>query len=108
MGRVRLVSTVRPVTRGMLEYHRWTAPYAPPETARSARSLRELRVALHAELAYIEEVEADGWELYTELPGEPELVEFGEDAFTVPPTAGARPLVDTRRPDEILTDRDLP
>jgi len=84
----------RTVAVGTLEWWMYTAPSAPPLEVSQATLLEDRRAALEAELAYLDRVQADGWELV-----------FDRGLFGKEPYAY---LVDSRRPDIDLTPGDLP
>lgn len=93
-GLAWLVKVNRTVALGTIEWWLYTAPYAPPLEVSKATSAEGRRDALEAELANLDEVTADGWEL-VHARGL-----FGEEPYTY--------LVDARRPDIDLTPGDLP
>ncbi len=89
-GDVSLVPAERRILAGLLEQRLYSAPYAPPtwnaDTWESPDAVAREDVRL--ELCYLQDAEAEGWE----------LVENN----------GYELLIDTRRPDEALHRRDLP
>jgi len=76
---------------GHLEFALYTAPYMLSPDVAAATTLEELRAAYRAELKHLDVLEADGWKL---------SMHYGHVDRQI--------LVDTRRPDERLTARDLP
>ena len=75
---------------GLIELHLYSAPVALNESIGTATSMSELIAAVDAEAVRVRELAADCWEMFRH------------------PDTGFRLLVDTRRPDEDLTEADLP
>lgn len=90
LDQLAFIATGQLVAVGQVELMLYTAPYRLSSEVSEARTFEELRSAFRAELDYLDELEADGWELLTDTAANVQL------------------LVDTRRPDERLTARDLP
>ena len=74
---------------GDLELFLYSSPLLLDEAIGAATTLAELRTTLSEQLARVDALLADGWELYR-YPN------------------GVQIVVDTRRPDEDLTAKDLP
>lgn len=89
-----LAKVNRTVAVGTIEWWSYTAAYAPPLEVSKATTMQERRAALEAELAYLDQVTAEGWEL-VHAPGL-----FSDEPYAY--------LVDTMRPDLPLTAADLP
>ena len=75
---------------GFIELHLHSAPLGLTESIGAATSMAEVVQVVDAEAARLRELAADGWEVFRY------------------PATGVQILVDTRRPDEDLTEADLP
>lgn len=89
-GRLSLVPAERRILAGLLENRLYAATYAPPTWDADMWDSPDVvaREDVRRELCYLQDAEAEGWE----------LVENN----------GYELLIDTRRPDEVLRRRDLP
>ena len=90
LGRTVVLPAERPNWVGQIEFFLYTHPYDPSDAIKEATNLDELRQALADEVDRIDRLREDGWDMYK------------NDGV------GVQLLVDTRRPDEKLTKRDLP
>lgn len=88
LGRTFLMAATGMVAVGQIELRLWSHGYKPSAALAAAGSIEEMKAALDAERCRLLELEADGWELIVHQ--------------------GVQLLVDTTRPDECLTARDLP
>jgi hypothetical protein len=90
LGYIRLVRCGPGTPVGFIELHLYSAPLGLSESIGAARSMAELTAAVDAEAVRLRDLAADGWEVFRY------------------PASGVQILVDTRRPDEDLTEADLP
>ena len=90
MGHIRLVRCGPRTPVGFIELHLYSAPLGLKDSIGAATSMSELIDAVDAESVRLRELAADGWDVFRY------------------PASGVQILVDTRRPDEDLTEADLP
>jgi hypothetical protein len=90
LGYIRLVRCGARTPVGFIELHLYSAPLLLNESIGAATTMEELIAAVDAESIRLRELAADGWDVFRY------------------PKSGVQILVDTRRPDEDLTEDDLP
>ena len=90
LGYISLVRCGARTPVGFIELRLYSAPLGLTDSVGAATSMAEAIEAVDAEAVRLRELAADGW-----------------DVFRCP-QSGVQILVDTRRPDEALTEADLP
>ncbi len=90
LGNLRLIRCGARTPVGLVELHLYSGPLGLDESIGAARSMSELIAAVDAEAVRLRQLAADGWDVFRY------------------PDSGSQILVDTRRPDEDLTEADLP